>query len=329
MLYALLLIVFLLLVCCDSVRIVRTMKSRFELERQEKLGDESAHQTLEREKRVNDLQSLQRACSGLLIVMTTLVAVAAFGGVLGIAVAIVLVLCRGLITRTDVLHDFIQPQYERIEPRLLEWTERAPFMFAILRMRTSEPAPDPELHSREQLLHFVAQSRGVLTAEQKSLVRHGLAFSDKRVTDVMTPRSSIDSVSSIELLGPLVLDDLHKTGHSRFPVIDGDLDHIIGVLHIRNLLVLHSGKDTFTAKQAMEPRVFYIKETQTLQHALAAFLKSHHHLFVVINKDRETVGLLSLEDVIETLFGRSILDEFDSHDDVRAVAQRDTHGYLA
>lgn len=71
----------------------------------------------------------------------------------------------------------------------------------------------------------------------------------------------------------------------------------------------------------MDKKVFYIHQDQSLQQALAAFLRTRHHLFVVINEYRETVGLLSLEDVIEALLGRKINDEFDVYDDLRKVAE--------
>ena len=92
-------------------------------------------------------------------------------------------------------------------------------------------------------------------------------------------------------------------------------------MNLKNLLTLDT-KHSSTAEKAMEPKVYYIREDQTLQHALAAFLKTHHQLFVVVNEFRETVGLLSLEDVIEALIGQKIVDEFDAHDDLRAVALR-------
>jgi CBS domain containing-hemolysin-like protein len=142
----------------------------------------------------------------------------------------------------------------------------------------------------------------------------------------MTPRGVIDSISKKELLGPLVLDDLHKTGHSRFPVIDGDIDHVVGMLHIQDLLILDAKQRSNTVEKVMEPRVFYVREDQTLEHALTAFLRTRHHLFVVVNEFRETVGVLSLEDVIEVLLGRKIVDEFDAHDDLRAVAARNPRG---
>ena len=151
---------------------------------------------------------------------------------------------------------------------------------------------------------------------------NALSFKTKTVASIMTPRAVIDSVPKQELLGPLVLDDLHKTGHSRFPVIDDNLDHIVGILHIQDLLTLDGGKKTTTADKTMEARVYYIHQDQTLQQALSGFIRTHHHLFIVINEYRETVGVLTLEDVVEALLGRKIIDEFDSHQDLRQVAAR-------
>ena len=139
----------------------------------------------------------------------------------------------------------------------------------------------------------------------------------------MTPRSVVETIKKSEILGPLVLDDLHKTGHSRFPVIEGDIDHVVGVLYLRDLLTLDTNrKHTALAESAMSKNVFYIHQEQSLGHALAAFLKTHHHLFIVVNEFRETVGILTLEDTIETLLGKKIVDEFDAHDDLRTVAGR-------
>ena len=76
-----------------------------------------------------------------------------------------------------------------------------------------------------------------------------------------------------------------------------------------------------TASDAMRNNVYYINETKSLSHALHGFLKTNHHLFVVVNHYRETVGLLTLEDVLEVLIGDKIVDEFDAFDDLRAVAE--------
>lgn len=323
MLYVLLLLFVGLLIATAAIRVKRTTASRYELKRLSKAGDLAAQQTLLRESLIPDIVSLQRAIIALAIIGCTLVSVAAFGWVVGIVVSFVISLGYGIVSRRDTINNLVQNRYEGYEPRIINGIQKAPFLFSLLRTVALEPAPDPVLQSKEQLLHLIDQSRDVLPSRQKVRMRHGLSFSDKRVADIMTPRSMIRSIAVSEVLGPLVLDDLHKTGHSRFPVVDGDIDHVVGVLHIRNLLTLDSGKATTTTVQkAMESRVFYIKDTQTLEHALSAFLKTHHHLFVVVNEFRETVGVISLEDVIETLLGEKIVDEFDTHEDLRAVAAR-------
>jgi CBS domain containing-hemolysin-like protein len=108
--------------------------------------------------------------------------------------------------------------------------------------------------------------------------------------------------------GPLVLDELHALGHSLLPVINKNLDNDVGILHLRDLLSLDI-RNSMTAESAMEKKVFYINQNDTLEHALAIFLKARHHLCIVTNDALETVGLVTLEDVMEALIGRRIISE--------------------
>ena len=154
-----------------------------------------------------------------------------------------------------------------------------------------------------------------------TIERHQVILSLIRsVSPVVGDSRVIESVPMNELLGPLVLDDLHKKGYSRFPVIDGDIDHVVGMLRIQDLLTIDRKAKSHRAETVMSKDVYYIRENQTLQHALAAFLKTQHHLFIVVNEFRETVGLLSLEDVIEALLGQKIIDEYDVYGDIRKAA---------
>lgn len=310
-----------LLLVVAAMRPARTTMSRYELDRRAEHGDKTAGELLRREALLGDVISLQKIVTALLLVIVTLLLVGSLGWLLGVIVAVVVALEYGSVARLGFLQRHSAALYQKVEPHLLQYAERYPTVFKIIRNVTPETS-DYHLESREQLLHLVSQSGDILSHDEKSLIKHGLGFGDLEVSSVMTPASVIDSIGKKELLGPLVLDDLHKTGHSRFPVIDGDLNHVVGVLHIRDLLTLDAGKHSSTVEKSMEPRVFYIREDQTLSHALAAFLRSHHHLFVVVNEFRETVGLLSLEDVIEALLGRKIVDEFDAHEDLRTVAAR-------
>lgn len=317
--------VFLLLVLVAAVRPVRSSLSNFELKRRQAAGDEAAKEVLRRERLLADVESLQRVLVALLLVIFVTASVAAFGWWLGILVAAVVALEYGAVARWPQIQAQAAKLYGKYEPQLLDFIVKFPGVFKFIRNAGSEPV-DPQLESREELVHLIESSRGLLAADEKKLLTHGLGFGAREVREVMTPRGVIDSIEKGELLGPLALDDLHKTGHSRFPVTDGDIDHVVGILHIQDLFTLDTKKGSPTAEKAMESRVFYIREDQTLQHALAAFLRTRHHLFVVVNEFRETVGLLSLEDVIEALLGRKIMDEFDAHDDLRAVAKRNPRG---
>ncbi|HEY0965360.1 MAG TPA: CBS domain-containing protein [Candidatus Saccharimonadales bacterium] len=316
-----------LLILTTSVVIQPSEYSQFELERRYRNGDAGVEQQRERMLAFDDLISLQRVIGALLLVISVIMLVVAAGWLIGIPLAVLLALQYGALARIGFIHTLGQKAYDKYESKILQLIKRYPKVMQVLRtLKTT--TPEISLHSREELLDLVTRASGqVLSRDERALVTNGLLFVDRKVSEVMTPRSVIDTIKKGEILGPLVLDDLHKTGHNRFPVIDGDLDHVVGVLLLRDVLTLDTTrKHTAKVETAMDPRVYYIHESQSLEHALAAFLKTRHHLFVVVNEYRETVGILSLEDVIEALLGRKINDEFDTHDDLRVVAARNPRG---
>lgn len=304
----------------------RVDMSVFELKRRAKAGDSKASALLEREDLLVDALSLQRAVQALLLVIFVTATVAAFGWLVGVVVSVIVALEYGKLARIGTIKRMAQTYYDQFEPHLLAFIKKHPGIFKLFRSVAPQSIEIQHLDSREEFEHIVAQSSAILSGDERKLIAKSMQFDTRAVEEIMTPRGVIDSVSVGEVLGPLVLSDLHKTGHSRFPVINGDIDHVVGMLYIQNLLTIDAGAKTPTAQKAMESRVFYIKNTQTLRHALAAFLRTHHHMFIVVNEFQETVGLVTLEDVIEALLGRKIIDEFDAHDDLRAVAARNPRG---
>ena len=316
----LLAITFTALVALASMAPRRAVLSTFELERRKRAGNASAAEELRREALVEDIMTLRHVAEAIMLVFVVATSVAAFGPLLGILISILTALLYGRVAQIDIVHVWSMRLYDRYEKTIMQFIERHPTVCRTLRA-VAVPHDDVSLSSRDELEHLVSQSQGILTSDEKKLIVNGLHFTERTVGQIMTPRGVVETISNEELIGPLTLDQLHRTGHSRFPVIDGDIDHVVGILHIRELLTLGS-KQSHTAQQAMEEKVFYITQDQTLQHALAAFIKTRHHLFIVVNGYRETAGSVTLEDCIEALLGREIVDEFDLHDDLRAVAER-------
>lgn len=310
---------FVALVLVIAARPPRGSYTEEELKRRSSRS-EGARLELRRHQAEADIHAIIQAKRTLLVALILIVAVVAFGWFLGIMTALVAVLLSPAVARTRSARRAGAALYRRVEPRLFQLIDRFPAVFRFLH---EQPGHDGlEVGSREELIELLERSGGALSEQERTLVRGALTFGAKTVESVMTPRSVIDFIQKKEFLGPLVLSELHELGHSRLPVVDGDLDHVVGIVYLRDLLSLDV-KRSVTAEKAMDHKVYYIRADDTLEHALASFLKVRHHLFIVINEQRETVGLLSLEDTIEQLIGRRIVDEDDVYSDLRDEARRE------
>lgn len=300
----------------------RSPLSRFELERRLRAGKPGAEDAIRREDLLHDIYSFQHVLTAVLLVTISALGVLLFHWTVGFLVSLLIALESGAVARLKLVWKPANLLYGRIESKLLDLIERFPRVFKLLRTVAPLSGDQYMLHSQEELLEIVNQAdSAAISDQQKRLITNGLQFETRQIKEIMTPREEIKTVKRKEMLGPLVLDELHKTGHSRFPVIDKDVDHVVGVLHIRSLLSLDH-KRTVTAEKAMEPEVYFIRHDQTLAYALAAFLRTRHHLFIVIDGDQRTTGVVSLEDVIEALLGHDIRDEFDVGKEPKLISSR-------
>ncbi len=179
------------------------------------------------------------------------------------------------------------------------------------------------LYDRQDLLDLLefqrVQPDNRVEKLELEIALHALTFGDQMISDVMTPRRVVKAVSADEPIGPVLMKELHDSGHSRFPVYEDKRDHIVGIVYLRDFVNAKAGG---TIRQAMRPELFYVHEDQPLTDALQAILKTHHQLFLVVNSFEEYAGIITMEDVLECVVGRPIIDEFDQYDDLRAVAAR-------
>ena len=271
-----------------------------------------------------EVMTIRRVLIAFLLVVASALAIVEYGWLWGLFGSFVLILLYNRLAAIKPAHAYAQAQYDRHEKDFLRWVDRNRKFIRPFR-GVADSGHSQELASREELAHLVDQAGGMISSEERKMIHGALDFSEKLIKDYMTPRSVMEVIGAHELLGPLVLNDLHKTGHSHFPVLDGDIDHIVGILHLHNLLTI-TKKESVTVKDVMEPKVLFIHEDQTLSDALGACIKHRRHLLVVINEFRETVGVVTIEDAVEQLIGRQIVDENDNHEDLRAVAARNPRG---
>lgn len=177
------------------------------------------------------------------------------------------------------------------------------------------------LYEKDDLLEILnrqaRQTDNRIEQAELEIARNALTFGEKLIGDVMVPRRQVKTVSAEDDLGPVLMSELHDSGHSRFPVYDGQEDNLIGTLYLRDLVNAKTGGKV---KDKMVARVQYLHEDQTLHHALQAILKTRWHLYVVVNSFEEYVGIIALEDVLENILGRQIVDEFDRYEDLKAIA---------
>lgn len=281
-----------------AIRPKRTKHSRFELKRR---GDDAA---LRRESLLDDIAGVQRFVSQALVVLLTALGFISWQW-LGVLYVVVVIVLAGFIARLQLVRRTAMRLYDRYEPRLLNGVERAPVIGRVLG-DNHVTVRDMKIESDDELRHVIESAGNVLDHEQQKLLLRGMDWHATAVQDVMTPRGDIDSVPAGELLGPLVLHDLHQTGHTVFPVVKKDLDHVVGVLDIAELLRIDKSTHSHRAEQVMQQEVYTVVHDAPLPVALQLFLSTRTSLLIVTGNTDKTVGIVTLRDVVGALLGKSI-----------------------
>ena len=166
-------------------------------------------------------------------------------------------------------------------------------------------------HTPEELAAVLAQSRreGTIEGSQADLLRGALDLAERPVRDVMVPR---DQIVAVTLRTPMAEVErlVNERGHSRIPVIGRDLDDIVGFVHVKDLLQPARGTDGPLSLRRLR-RMLEVREDEALADVLLRMQRSRLHLASVVDDRRRTVGLVSLEDVLESMVG-DIRDESDT-----------------
>ena len=168
--------------------------------------------------------------------------------------------------------------------------------------------------TEDELIDIIdtAEEEGVVDEERSEMLRSAINFSGTAVVDVMTMPDDIEAIE-IHSTIPEMLDFIRQSRHSRIPVYDGDIDHIVGILKVRNFLqAYYHNHDIDIRSLLKEPH--YAQTEDLVGDLFDAMRGTQHYLAVIRDEDGHTLGIATIEDFLEELVGE-IWDEDDVVDE--------------
>src|SRR4051812_35987127 len=203
-----------------------------------------------------------------------------------------------------------------IAARPLIWLLQESTALILRGLGLEPPGAEHEAHSEAELRMLLSSSaeQGEIEHEEQEMLYKVFDFADKEVSDVMVPRPEVVAIS-IALPAEEALKAVLESPYTRYPVYRESLDDIVGVLHIRDLIVaMHEhGLASVKLEELVRP-AYMVPETKELAALLTEFRRTNQHLAVVIDEYGSMEGIVTLEDLLEEIVGE-IEDEFDLPDE--------------
>ena len=181
--------------------------------------------------------------------------------------------------------------------------------FEILKGKT-EKVTEEEIRS----MVSAGEETGAIENDQSTMINNIFEFDDANVSDIMTHRTDVSAIEKND--GILALRDLAvEEGYSRIPVFEEDIDNIVGIAYIKDLLK-YVGKNvpkSLTISKIMR-KAMYVPETMTCSMLFTKMCDSHNQMAIVVDEYGGTAGLITMEDLLESIVG-NIQDEYDDEED--------------
>lgn len=181
----------------------------------------------------------------------------------------------------------------------------------------------PAVYSRLELIEVLnehQQSPDSDIEEDEHLIATGaLSFGDKTLESIMTPWSVVSIANTAQTVQQVLADTIIPAGISRLPVVDGKTKKILGILLVKDLLSFK--KSTRIIEIELEKPILRHAESK-LDIVLNELIKKRQHLCVVVDQYGQYIGIVSLEDIVEEILGREIVDEYDKYANLQVFAKK-------
>lgn len=199
-----------------------------------------------------------------------------------------------------------------------------PFLRLFSKKQTDDEQMEKEIISMVDEVH----EQGVLQESEAMMIHNIFEFGDKEAKDIMTHRKNIVAID-----GDMPFNEAMKLiieqNHSRFPVYEGDIDNIVGAIHIREVLMYaREERVQELPVKEIEDLVFdvdFIPETKNINSLFREMQAKKNHIVIVVDEYGQTAGIVALEDILEEIVG-NILDEHDEEE--HTIEQIDTDTYI-
>ncbi len=166
----------------------------------------------------------------------------------------------------------------------------------------------PFLQQEELRVLLLSDETLPLTVPSRRLLENILDFGDTRISQVMVPRTEIQAVN-LEQGKEKIIDQMAEKGYSRVPVYRGNLDNIVGIIYSKDLTLALRGGSLFVIDDLIRP-AYFVPASARIDQVLREFKTGHQHMALVVDEFGSTIGLATIEDLVEELVGE-IWDEYD------------------
>jgi putative hemolysin len=194
------------------------------------------------------------------------------------------------------------------------------------RVKKSESEKDEDNEYETEIKNMVreGQEQGAIEAEEQEMINNVFEFGDKEARDVMRFRRKIVGVDALMQLDECLTFMLNEP-YSRFPLYEGDIDNIIGVIYLKDVIEAFLNQDTKPLSEIAR-EAFFVHETMEISDLFKEMQSKKIHMAIVVDEYGQTEGIVAMEDMLEVIVG-NIFDEYDI-DEHEIVKLGNGDGYL-